>query len=149
LLGERPLDTDALLQRIGALDPTTPIGDVLLDQRVAAGIGNIYRCETLFVHRLSPWTSIGSLGATQIADLYVTATRLLQRNANNNSSSRRRFDSDDGGCFVYGRVGLPCQVCETVISVCRFGRDARLLYWCESCQSPLATESVRHREVAR
>jgi len=104
------------------LHPTRTIGDVLLDQRVVAGIGNIYRSEALFVSRLAPHTSIGELADERLAALYTAARELMLEN-------RARAP------FVYDRAGQPCPGCGGAISCTSFGTPARWLWWCPRCQA--------------
>jgi endonuclease-8 len=109
------------------------IAELLLDQQVAAGIGNIYRCETLFVCRLSPFTPSGDVDDDTIDRLWSTAAQLLRANATNSTVAR-----DLGGGperpWVYRRSGLPCRVCATLIRRADHGRVTRVLYWCPRCQ---------------
>jgi endonuclease-8 len=104
-----------------------PAGELLLDQRVASGIGNIWRCETLWQRRVNPWTSSGSLSDGELADLYRTARRLMQ-------ASVKRLPG--GPRAVHGRAGRPCRHCGAPIHFRAQGRHARMTYWCPTCQPP-------------
>jgi endonuclease-8 len=131
-LGPDPLhdDFDAAeaIRRI-ALQPDTEIADVLLDQAAIAGIGNIWKSETLFACGLNPFARVRELQHDTIEKL-VNAARALLRASAAESSGRPRMK-------VYGRGGDPCRRCGTPISVRRQGTNARSTYWCERCQPPL------------
>jgi endonuclease-8 len=100
------------------------IADVLLDQRVAAGIGNEYKSEVLFLGCVSPFTPTARLTDDQLAALLRIARKSLRASV----LSRSRPN------YVYGRAGRPCRKCGTPISMVRQGRDARLTFWCPRCQ---------------
>jgi len=114
------------------LDPETVAADVLLDQRVTAGIGNVYKSEVLFLHGVHPLRTLGSLEDAELGAMFATAADLLRRNLR---GGRRvtRFEGS-GGLWVYGRRGRACHRCGTPISLSRLGRDARDTYWCPRCQ---------------
>jgi endonuclease VIII len=122
-----------------------PIGDVLLDQRVMAGIGNVYKSEILFACRVNPFVLVGSLEEATIARLVETARKFLVANVAERSTMsamttysgyRRTTRRDDPRerLWVYGRARLPCRRCGTPITVRTQGKDARLTYWCGRCQ---------------
>lgn len=126
-------DRAEALRRLAA-DPDREIGVALLDQRSLAGIGNMYKDETLFVRRTSPWTrtaDVDDLGA-----LVDQAQRFLQRNKDHaaqitTGDPRRGFEH-----WVYGRGGRPCRRCGTRIRTADQGAApyARLTAWCPGCQ---------------
>lgn len=119
-------------------DASPTIGELLLDQQVVAGIGNIYRCETLFVCAIHPWTSSRAVEDVTIDELVATASRLMLVNATTGSAFDRRFDAAPDQRWVYGRRGLGCRRCGTIIERGILGRQARSVYWCPTCQpSPL------------
>ena len=123
-------DVDEALRRMAMLDPDRGIGEVLLDQRIAAGIGNVYKCEVCFAHGLDPATPVGDLTEDLRRDLLVTASRMLRANL----ATRTRTTTADGGVAVYGKGGRPCPRCGTAIEVVRQGVHARLTWWCPGCQ---------------
>jgi endonuclease-8 len=123
--------------------PATEIADVLLDQSVLAGIGNVYKSETLFACGISPFRLAGSLDEDAIRNLVQTARRFLTVNVSTGLAAmttyagfRRTTRRDDPRerLWVYGRARLPCRRCGATIRVCKQGPDARLTYWCPSCQ---------------
>jgi endonuclease-8 len=111
--------------RVAAQPPDTLIGDVLLDQRLMAGIGNIYRCETLFLHGVHPDRPLASVDADLLDAMVVTASQLMTANI----TAARRSQT-----WVYGRSGRPCRRCGRVIVSTRVGTQARTAYWCRRCQ---------------
>ncbi len=116
------------------LDPHTPIADVLLDQRVAAGIGNVYKSEVLFLERQHPATPLAALDAPTLAALYTRARRLLRDNLGGGPRVTRRAADGAGRLWVYRRRGLPCLRCGTAVRSARLGVSARSTYWCPACQ---------------
>jgi endonuclease-8 len=123
--------------------PTMAIGDVLLDQRVMAGVGNVYKSETLFACGVNPFVAAGALDDDIVRKLVVTARRFLRANVSPGLAAmttytgfRRTTGRDDPSqrLWVYGRARLPCRRCGTAIQVRKQGTDARLTYWCPSCQ---------------
>lgn len=123
-------DLDAVVDRWTALAaPEDEVGVLLLDQRIAAGIGNVYRCEVLFACGIDPFTPAAGLDAATVRRLYVTAHRMLRANL---TTHRRRTSGD--GLAVYGRPGRPCPRCGTPVRTRRQGEQARSVYWCPNCQ---------------
>src|SRR5256885_10256767 len=108
-----------------------PIGDVLLDQRVVAGIGNVYRCESLWSRRINPWKPARELDDETLGALLETARQAMR--ANSSGDRRRRFPGYGRGA-VHGRGGRPCVRCQRPIRVRAMGEHARLVYWCPKCQ---------------
>ena len=103
------------------------IGEALLDQRALAGIGTIWRAETLWTERRSPFVPVGELDDATLRRLIATARRLLSASVRNGSP---------GPMGAYRRTGRPCRRCGTVIRSRVYGRDlARRVYWCPTCQA--------------
>ena len=126
-------DLDECIRRLWYYeDPGASIQDVLLDQRIACGVGNVYKCEVLFACRTSPFTPLDSLGDDERHVLLETASHLLR--ANLGGGPRITTSSAPGGLAVYGRTGKPCVRCGTGIRAGRFGELARITYWCPTCQ---------------
>ena len=145
LLGE-DFDAGEAVRRIRERS-TTEIADVLLNQRVLAGIGNVYKSEVLFACGVSPFASVAALDAAQVECLVTTARKFLRANVTDNLAAMttytgfrrttRRSDPRER-LWVYGRVGDPCRKCGTPISIRAQGPDARLTYWCEKCQPSIS-----------
>ncbi|QGG96364.1 Fpg/Nei family DNA glycosylase [Actinomarinicola tropica] len=123
-------DIDEAVARMARLDPGTEIGVALLDQRVAAGIGNVYKSEVLWALRVDPFAPVGALDEDVRRDLVETAARLLRANL---TTTRRT--TVPGGLAVYGKTRRPCRRCGTPIRARRQGEQARTTYWCPRCQS--------------
>lgn len=116
------------------LASTTLVGDVLLDQRVAAGIGNIYKSELLFIHRLAPGLTLGAVPDATLTSIYIKAAELLGRNVGGGPRTTR-FAGRGDTLWVYGRANRRCYRCGTRIRYARMGADQRDTYWCPRCQS--------------
>lgn len=145
-----PFNLDEVVRRAGLSPPDRPIGDLLLDQRVAAGIGNIYRCESLFRRGVHPWTPRGALDAAAIGALVLEASTLMRANIGS-ASGRRSFagliaDGSAGGPqrpWVYRRKGRPCRRCGALILARRLGEQARTAFWCPDCQPMQSADALR------
>lgn len=116
--------------------PEREIADVLLNQRVAAGVGNEYKSEVLFLARLNPFRRIDELSDEQLMTTLKHARRLMVANVAMRTAARVTTGSLDHSkrTFVYGRGGKPCRRCGTRIEYARQGPDARGTYWCPGCQ---------------
>jgi len=141
LLGET-FDEDEAVRRLQARGGEG-VAEALLNQRVVAGIGNVYKSETLFLERVHPATPARDVGEQTLRALLRTARRLLKANVADATSEivtyrglRRttgRTDPEER-LWVYGRGGRPCRRCGTTISYRKTGPDARGTYWCATCQ---------------
>jgi endonuclease-8 len=118
-----PPDLDGMVQRFRAADQSRALGETLLDQTLVAGIGNMWKAEALYAAGLKPWILLRDVDDDQLRDVLGAAARLMQ-------SPRRR-----GGHRVYRRAGRPCARCGTTIRSWPQGDDARMAYWCPSCQA--------------
>ena len=122
------------------LDDDALLVDALLDQRVASGIGNVYKSEILFIERYAPDTLLSALEDRDVGRCFEIAADLLRRNL---GGGRRvtRFENDAaGGLWVYGRTGQPCLICDTPIQSRRMGRHHRGTYWCPECQASVSRD---------
>jgi endonuclease-8 len=139
-------DIDECVRRLATYEnPRTPIAEVLLDQRVACGVGNVYRSEILWACGVHPLAAVGDLTRDQRYDLIETAHRQLR--ANLEHSSRITAPTIPGGLAAYGRNGQPCARCGDVVQVRRIGDHARLVYWCDGCQTAHAPRRERPRAM--
>jgi endonuclease VIII len=135
-------DPDRLWGRALELLPgDTPVVDLLLDQRVAAGIGNVYKSEVLFLTRCSPLLRLHDLSCADISALYRTAGGLLNENLTGGPRRTRPGDDGRGLLWVYGRAARPCLRCGTPVRRERLGRNPRSTYWCPACQNLAALPS--------
>lgn len=124
-------DVDEALRRMSSLlPPDRTIGEALLDQRVAAGIGNVYKSEACFACGVHPFTPIGALDEPTRRRLVETAAAQLRANLD----TARRVTWEGRALAVYGRRGRPCRRCATVIEWAPQGPHRRGTYWCPTCQ---------------
>lgn len=129
-----PVDVEEIIRRVEDwADPRSAVADVLLDQRLAAGIGNVYKCEALFACGVGPETPLGSVPSATVRRLYETAAAQLQANLGRD----RRVTYRDG-LAVYGRHRQGCRVCGSAIRSTQGGVHGRQTWWCPRCQPPLA-----------
>jgi endonuclease-8 len=128
-LSRADVDVDEVLARLASVDRSVEIGPALLDQRVAAGIGNVYKSEVCFACHIDPGAPIGALDDAIRRSLYARASALLHANL-----SRSRRVTVPGGLAVYGRAGQSCRRCGTRIRRRPQGTPARSTYWCPMCQ---------------
>ena len=141
LLDDAP-DAAEALTRLRALGDA-PVEDALLDQRVAAGIGNVFKSEVLFEAGVRPATPVSALNDEALTRLLAIARRQLSRNAPR-LPARRQFRSQGRNTtgrlnpaeslWVYGRAGKLCLKCAAVIERDQRGEAARLTYYCPVCQ---------------
>jgi endonuclease VIII len=116
------------------------IGDLLLDQRVAAGIGNVFKSEVLFECRVDPRARVGELAPETLAELFRVAARQMRENLATRRRTtipleRRPLPSSER-LWVYGRSGKPCLECGTAVQRILQGDMARSTYFCPVCQTP-------------
>jgi formamidopyrimidine-DNA glycosylase len=119
----------------------TPVKSALLDQRIVAGLGNIYVCEALFRARISPRRRAGNLGPRRLARLVPAIRDVLREAIAAGGSSLRDYRQADGelGYFqhafdVYGREGAACRTPGCGARVARIVQSARSSFYCPRCQ---------------
>jgi endonuclease VIII len=120
ILAEEPR-YEEMLARLRA-QPARKIGEALLDQRLVAGIGNIWRSEALWEARVSPWAPVADVDELQ--PVLEAANRLMAASVAGARPLRR----------VYRRAGRPCRRCGSAIRAHAQGDGARVAYWCPTCQ---------------
>ncbi len=117
-----------------AADPSRPLAEALLDQRVMAGIGNVFCNEMCFVFGTLPTSPIGSL--PNPLRLATRARDMLWANRNRTDRTTTGNTRTDQRLWVYGREGKPCRRCGIAIAYEQSSAPrARVTYWCPSCQS--------------
>ncbi len=127
-------DLDDAVQRMGRIPaPDRHLVEVLLDQRVAAGIGNVYASELAFLAGRHPLARLQDVDVPTRRQLVEQATRLLRANLER-SGRTTVAGAPEGTLWVYGRDGRPCRRCGTAIQVAKVGDGARPTYWCPRCQ---------------
>ncbi|MCW2854607.1 MAG: Fpg/Nei family glycosylase [Marmoricola sp.] len=154
-LGEDPLRSDADPERVWARISRShrPIGDLLMDQTVLAGVGNVYRAEILFRHKIHPLRPGSTLRRTQFMALWSDLVELMQygvltgridtvRPEHTPEAMGRppRKDDHGGEVYVYRRHGQDCLVCGARIRTeVLVGRN---LFWCPRCQPVFRSRAV-------
>ncbi|MBE0010214.1 MULTISPECIES: Fpg/Nei family DNA glycosylase [unclassified Arthrobacter] len=147
-LGPDPLHNDTSGDDVarftaGVRKSASPLGLLLMNQAVIAGVGNIYRAEALFRRNLNPRLPGKSVSAAEASALWqdigqimrdgVRDGRIITTLAGDRSSKATRVKREDAH-YVYGRAGLPCRRCGTPVALADLA--ARKLYWCPRCQAP-------------
>jgi len=144
-------DPDAAIDRILA-EPDEELGNVLLRQRVMAGVGNVFKSEVCFAAGLNPFRRVATLTRVQVADIISVARKQLASNVLEDSPDAivtyrgigRRTTSQSNpsaNFWVYSRTGQPCRKCGEPIRARMQGPGARFTFWCPCCQ-PLPGATV-------
>lgn len=115
-------DPEALARAIGA-DPGRAVGDALLDQRLLAGVGNIFKSEACFAARVDPWRPVGQLSEAELVAVLLAAREEMLS----------AVESGRKAVAVYRRRG-PCPSCGGQVSSRGQGDANRTTYWCPRCQ---------------
>jgi endonuclease-8 len=123
--------------------PDLAVADALLNQRIVAGAGNVYKSEVLFLCGVNPFALVAGVADDRLVAILATARKHLQANVIDPTAAivtyrgyrrtTRRADPAER-LYVYGRAGRPCRKCGTAIQVRAQGPHARLTYWCPACQ---------------
>lgn len=148
-LGPDPLREDAdphLAYRRISRSRTT-IAALLMDQKVIAGVGNVYRAEVLFRHRIDPYRAGKDITPAQWDAIWADLVELMREGVRNNRIDTvrpehtpeamgrpPRVDDHGGEVYVYRRANLPCHICGGEIRTADLA--ARNLFWCPECQTP-------------
>jgi endonuclease-8 len=124
--------------------PDAEIAVVLLNQRVLAGVGNVYKSEVAFAAGVNPFRTMRSLTQHEIQSLAEIAQRYMKSNVLDGSSAgivtytgnrRTTYSSNrEERLWVYRRKGEECRRCGTLIEMRKQGEQARSTYWCPQCQ---------------
>jgi endonuclease-8 len=142
LLGDS-FDADEAMRRFRER-PAIEIADALLNQRVVAGVGNVYKSEVLFLCGVDPCLRVDRVTDQQLRAILETARKHLKANVIDSTAAivtyrgyRRTTGRADPSerLYVYGRARKPCRKCGTRIEVRAQGPNARLTYWCPACQA--------------
>jgi endonuclease VIII len=154
-LGEDPLRADADPDRAWARISVSnrPIGDLLMDQSVLAGVGNVYRAEILFRHRLHPLRPGRTLRRAQFHALWVDLVELMEygvvtgridtvrpEHTPEEMGRPPRQDDHGGEVYVYRRHGQECLVCGSRVRTDTLA--GRNLFWCARCQPVFRSRAV-------
>ena len=122
ILAEPP-DYDTMVERLRR-DLTRQIGAALLDQQLVSGIGNIWKVESLWTERVSPWRLVAEVTDKELRAVLATAHRVM----------RDRVEGFPYKPRIYRRKGHMCPRCGTPVKAWPQGDDARMTYWCPACQ---------------
>jgi endonuclease-8 len=136
-------DTAKVLENLRARSQSE-IAEALLNQRVLAGLGNVYKSEVLFMCGINPFERVEHISDADLNSVVDASRRVLKTNVSEGlelmttySGLRRTTGRSDprDRLWVYGRGRLPCRRCGVLIRVRKQGPDARLTYWCPRCQA--------------
>jgi endonuclease-8 len=105
-------------------DETRELGDALLDQRLVAGIGNVWKAEALWRARVSPWRRVAETSDDEVRAILQVAHELMTASVEGGRERRA----------VYRRAGRGCRNCGTPIESRGQGQQNRTAYWCPGCQ---------------
>ncbi|MGI8710225.1 MAG: DNA-formamidopyrimidine glycosylase family protein, partial [Acidimicrobiales bacterium] len=130
-------DLEEALRRYADADPGVEMAVALLDQRLAAGIGNVYKSELLHRCRIDPFVAVAEVPEAVLRRLLETANRLLLHNLT--TTRRTTVAGPAGSVAVYGKARRPCPRCGTPIAMMHHGIQNRSTYWCPRCQPTGAT----------
>ena len=117
-------DYDGMIERLRGENQDRALGDALLDQRLVAGIGNLWKAESLWQARVSPWRKLRDVSDEDLRITLEHAHGLM----------KGRLGGVGGSAQVYRRKGRPCPRCRATIRSWPQGDDARIAYWCPECQ---------------
>ena len=143
-LGPDPLRRDADPERAWSAIHRSrrPIGALVMDQRVLAGVGNVYRAEVLFRARIDPYREGRAVGDGEFSDLWRDLVTLMRIGVRRGRIHVVRPEDDHGPgsyapdrprTYVYRRAGEPCRICGTAVSIATM--EGRNLFWCSVCQT--------------
>jgi endonuclease VIII len=132
-------ELDVVRSRVRAADPSRPICEVLVDQRIVSGIGNMWVVEALWQARVSPWRAVQDVGDDQLSLALGWAQKAMREAVTGARTARR----------VYRRAGRGCSRCGTPIQSGGLGDANRTAYWCPSCQPAPASAEKEGFEPSR
>jgi len=146
-LGPDPLRKDSDPERAWSRisRSRTTIAALLMDQKIVAGVGNVYRAEVLFRHGIDPYRAGRDLSRLEWDELWADLVELMHEGVRNNRidtvrpqhtpeamGRAPRVDDHGGEVYVYRRAGRGCHICDAEIRTA--GLAARNLFWCPGCQ---------------
>ena len=120
-------DADEVVRRARADDPTRGLGDALLDQRIVAGIGNLWKAEGCWLAELDPWRRLQDVSDDELHRVLDELRPRMQESARDGNQARHRK--------IYNNTGRACPRCATKITARGQGDDNRTTYWCPGCQT--------------
>jgi endonuclease-8 len=120
-----PPDFDRMVANLQRADAAREVGDALLDQRLVAGIGNVWKTEALWRAGMSPWRPLEETEEDELRSVLAEAAGLMGESVETGRAVRR----------IYRQAGRPCPRCGAPIASRGQGDANRTAYWCPSCQS--------------
>lgn len=120
------LDRGAFLRRLREDDPTRGIADALIDQRIVAGIGNLWKAEGCWQAGIDPWRKVGTVADSEALGIIERLRPLMRASAETGNQNRDKQ--------IYGRAGMPCPRCGATIRARGQGDENRTTFWCPGCQ---------------
>ena len=144
-LGPDPIHGDADSEKAWTKihKSSKPIGQLLMDQSIIAGIGNVYRAELLFLSGYSPYVPGKEVSKQVFDDVWGNAVRLLILGAEDGmirtvadghlTDAEAQLHGHAQNTYVYKRAGSPCRVCGGLVRAADMA--GRTLYWCPTCQA--------------
>jgi endonuclease VIII len=134
ILAEPP-DIAGMVARLRRVDGRWEVGDALLDQRLVAGIGNVWKAESLWRAGVSPWRPLRTVSDAELSRVLAEAATAMRRSLHAERQQRA----------VYRAAGRPCPRCRTTIRSRGQGDANRTAYWCPRCQpGPDPERGVHH-----
>ena len=134
----------ARLAAYGRANPEAEIAVVLLNQRVLAGLGNVYKSEVAFAAGVNPFRAMSTITPREMETMVEVSQRYMKANVVDGagdgivtySGNRRTTHSSnrEERLWVYGRQGQECRRCGTPVMMRKQGVQARSTYWCPACQ---------------
>jgi endonuclease-8 len=121
----RPPELEGMVANLRRTDQGREVGDALLDQRLVAGIGNLWKAEALWRAEVSPWRPLGGTSDEELLSVLTEAARMMRRSVDSGREERS----------IYRKAGRPCPRCRTPIASRGQGDANRMAYWCPSCQT--------------
>lgn len=137
ILAEPP-DFDRMLAGFRRADQRRAVGDALLDQRLVAGIGNVWKAESLWRAGVSPWRSLADVADDELRRVLEEGARLMRMSVEGDREERA----------IYRAAGRPCPRCQSSIESWGQGDANRMAYWCPSCQRGPEPQRGEHRPDA-
>jgi len=132
-------EPERFLRRLREDDPTRGIGDALLDQRIVAGFGNVWKSEACFLAGVDPWRAVGATSDEEAHRIVELAQPLMRLSAERGGrivtvEPGRPVRRGTNRYWVYDREGLGCRRCGTAVRARGQGDDNRTTFWCPACQ---------------
>jgi endonuclease-8 len=138
------------MQAFGAANPEVEVAVMLLNQRVMAGLGNVYKSEVAFAAGVNPFRRMSTITLREMEVMADVSQRYMKANVADGASdgivtysgNRRTTHAMDRGdrLWVYGRQGQECRRCGAVVEMRKQGEQVRSTYWCPVCQPWIAAE---------